>query len=239
LLFVLLQPVKLGYRSISLLSENQLSSVEKIVLFSNLFYSYWVNPESYQLLESVSARESTSTRTSLLLQTAHVIDWTPDIVPYKEGKTLYFMLVTWIPRFVWPDKPTAQQANINFAIDYGITSVEGIERTMFGVGQLGEVFMNFGSVGILPMFVLIGIFTYFPKYVINMPKNAFQRGTIIGADTGIASMALSLSVLLKMIFIGSTVADAYGGMLQLIIVQGGMLYLFTRNVAFNKSRSSQ
>jgi len=235
--FVLLQPVKLGYRSIAWYSGSQLSSMEKIDLFSNLFYNYWINTDSYQILESASAIESTSTRTSLLLQTAHVIDWTPHIVPYKEGKTLYFMLVTWIPRFVWPEKPTAQQANIDYAVDYGITTVEGIERTMFGVGQLGEVFMNFGPFGILPMFLLIGMLTYIPKYVIKLPKEALRRCTAIGADAGIASVALSLSVLLKVIFIGSTVADSYGGMMQLIIVQGGMLYFFTRKIESNKSQS--
>ena len=221
LMFVLLQPVKLGYRAIAWSSGDSMSTAEKIVLFSDLFDKYWLESDSIEIPESAS------TRTSLLLQTAHVIDWTPHVVPYQDGGSFYFMLVTWIPRFIWPDKPVAQQANIDFAIDYGITSIKGIETTMFGVGELGEVFMNFGPLGILPMFILIGMLTYIPKHIIALPKEAFQRLCVSGRDSGIAPMALLLSVLLKLIFIGSTMADAYGGMIQLIVVQGAMLYLFT------------
>lgn len=221
LIVVLIQPVKLNFRgAVWGVDAQSYSSIEKIVLFSDFFYDYWFHAEKGRETE-----ESVHTRTSLLLQTSHVIDWTPNIVPYKNGKTFYFMLVTWIPRFIWADKPTAQQSNIDYAIDYGVTSVEGAEVSMFGVGHIGEVIMNFGILGIFPIFILLGVLSYFPVYVISI-----RKGLFMGRDSSIdiAPIALSVSVLFKFIMIGSTVADSYGGMVQLIIVQGGMLYFFAR-----------
>ena len=100
---------------------------------------------------------------------------------------------------------------------------------MFGVGQLGEVIMNFGATGIFPMYILLGIFSYLPIYLISMPKIMRLKQYAQGNDLTIAPMALLISILLKFIFIGSAIADSYGGMVQQIVVQGGMLYLFTRS----------
>lgn len=224
-LFVLLQPVKLQFRDLAWNDAGQsASAIEKIALFADIFYNHWFLTGSGDKLE-----ESVTTRTSLLLQTAHVIDWTPDVVPFKNGETLQFMLVTWVPRFIWHNKPIAQQGNIDFAIDYGVTTVLGTETTMFGVGQLGEIFINFGAIGVFPMFILLGIFSYLPIYFISIPKVMQLKQCAQRNDFTVAPMALLVSVLFKFIIIGSAIADSYGGMLQQILVQGGMLYLFTRS----------
>jgi len=50
-------------------------------------------------------------RVSLLNQTANVIDLTPSVVPYQYGRLYSYFGVTLIPRFLWPDKPTVNEAN--------------------------------------------------------------------------------------------------------------------------------
>ena len=230
--FVLLQPVKLEYRDVVLRENSQsISVVDKIDQFAEVFYEYW-------FLDSTDNKivESVTTRTSLLLQTAHVIDWTPAVVPYRNGETFQYMFVTLVPRVIWPNKPVAQQANIDYAIDYGVTSVEGTKRSMFGVGHLGEVFMNFGPLGILPMYILIGILSFLPVYMIRIPKIAPLTQNILRNDLPVAPLALLIAVLFKFIFIGSSVSDTYGGIIQLIVVQGFMLYLFAKQ---KQSRSLQ
>lgn len=213
--FVLTQPVKLEYRD-KVYSDANYSGglVENIDLYSSTFYEYWFSSGS-----SAALVESNSTRTSLLLQTSHVIDWTPEVVPFMYGQTLKFMLVTWIPRFLWPDKPVAQQANIDFAINYGVTNADGALTSMFGAGQLAEIFMNFGVIGVIPMYLFIGIITYLPLHLLMHNFNISFSNAKVRHISSLASNALMVSVMMKFIFIGSSISDAYGGMVQLIIIQ--------------------
>lgn len=224
-LIVLIQPVKLEYRNtVAGVAYQSNSTAQNMELFANLFYDYWLlDREENKVVESVT------TRTSLLLQTAHVIDWTPDFVPFKNGDTLKFMLISWVPRIVWPDKPIAQQANIDYAIEYGVTTVEGAKTSMFGVGPIGEVFMNFGVMGIFPVFFILGIFSYVPLHVVSISRAAKLNVRNLANILPTAPTALLVSILFKFMLIGGGIADSYGGMMQLIMVQGGMLYLFTRS----------
>jgi len=223
---VLLQPVKLEYRNTVWQGSVGTSQLEKINKFANIFYDYWIDG-------SGKVVESTYSRSSLLLQTSHVIDWTPKVVPYRNGETLYFMFVTFIPRFIWPDKPTAQQANIFYALDYGVTTREGVKTAMFGVGLLGESYMNFGVLGVLFTYVLIGFLSYLPLHMLVIPKNIFANKF---TDTDyIAPVALLLSIIIGIItLLGSTVADVYGGVIQMIVIQGFLLYYIAG--VRNKSR---
>jgi hypothetical protein len=208
-----------------------MGQMEKIGLFADLFAKHWLSSD----LGSGRATESTVNRSSLLLQTAHVLDWTPDVVPYENGRTFAYFLIGWVPRFLWPDKPIAQEANIKYAINYGVTTEEGIERTMFGVGELGEAFMNFGAAGIFPVFFILGILSYLPVHLVAVPS--FYRLRTEQLDMSlIAAVALLVAIIVRLIFIGSTVANVYGGILQLIVVQAGLMYLFAGDRA--RSRPS-
>lgn len=229
-IFVLLQPVKLEYRNnVWFGGFGNLTTVEKVEKFGEIFTNYWFFSEKEKKVV-----ESTYSRTSLLLQTSHVIDWTPDIVPYKYGDTLYFMAVTWVPRFIWPNKPTAQQANIDYALDYGVSTKWGIERTMFGVGHLGDAYMNYGPIGIPIVFFVLGIICYMPVYLLSITKKTIYEFRTSESQIHLASMALLIAVMIKLIYIGSSISDAYGGIIQLLIVQGIMLTL----VAGTRKRAS-
>lgn len=219
-LLVLLQPVKLQYRQVVWFGTSQISSVEKLNTFFELFYDYWFVSEHKN-----KVAESTYSRGSLLLTTAHIIDWTPDVVEFKRGSTLSYMFITLIPRFIWPEKPIAQRANIDYALEYGVATIEGIKRTMFGAGHLGEIFMNFGAFGVLPSYLVIGFLYYLPLHLLSIPKNIMIRFQTPGTSEYVASIALLVAIMGKLIFIGSTVGDTMGGFIQFILVQGSMLYL--------------
>ena len=224
--FVLIQPVKLEYRAQVWGLGSKVGLLEKVDIFTTKFYDHWFSSVGVDRVD-----ESTFSRTSLLLSTSHVIDWTPSVVPYAWGETLYFLPVNWIPRFIWPNKPIAQQANIDYAINYGVTTKKGARSTMFGVGHLGEAFMNFGAKGIGMVFLIIGFLTYLPLHILRFSKQALGEFRSSQGANNIASMSILTAVLLQFIYIGSSLGDSYGGVIQLMIVHGVGLHFFARKKA--------
>src|SRR5689334_6339996 len=87
------------------------------------------------LREAVDASLS---RLSLLTQTANVLDMTPSTVPYQNGSLYSYMLVTWIPRALWPEKPSVNEANQFYQVAYGLSSEEDVENVSISVGVATE-----------------------------------------------------------------------------------------------------
>src|SRR6185369_2811476 len=87
---------------------------------------------------------------------ALVCSLTPSDVPYQYGATYTYFLVAFIPRAIWPDKPEAGTSNKFFGVNYGLTTVEGAKRTVFGVNLVAESYINFGWVGVLAIMALQG-----------------------------------------------------------------------------------
>lgn len=221
LVILLVQPVKLEYRKAFWSLQDQLSPLQQAGIFAGLFVNYWLLSTDRQL------DESSSSRSSLLLQTAHVVDWTPDVVPFRNGDTLATVFVAWVPRPLWPDKPIMQQANIYYALDYGVSTRQGIKTTMYGVGHLGEIFMNLGVGGIFPVYVLIGIFSFLLVHLLPITRNMKTLLRDKHADPNIAATSLFVVGLVQIMFIGSTVADTYGGLIQMLVVQGSIMFFFS------------
>lgn len=91
-------------------------------------------------------------RVSLVDQTANVLALTPDLVPYQGMKLYSYAFYTFIPRAIWPGKPSINEANRFYQWAYGIVA-EGDESTSVSVGILAEGFIAFGWLGaILAMF---------------------------------------------------------------------------------------
>lgn len=219
--FVLIQPVKLQYRELVWQPHAEMGTIEKVGIFGQLFVEHWIF-QGGELHDKVA--DSTRNRTSLLLQTSHIIDWTPGVVPYENGRTFLYLLFGWVPRFVWPDKPFAQEANIKYAMNYGVTTDEVLEKTMFGIGELGEAIMNFGAAGVVPVFLFLGMLNYVPVQVVELPEFRKLRREEIRVED-IAPLALLVAIVIKLIFIGSSISSLYMGVIQLLIVQAALLYL--------------
>jgi hypothetical protein len=79
----------------------------------------------------------------------------PSIIDYKYGQT-YLPMVTWlIPRLIWPDKPTFQYFN-EIGRESGLIKYDNYETAVVYT-SLGELYLNFGDVGVLLGMLAIGM----------------------------------------------------------------------------------
>lgn len=86
-----------------------------------------------------------------LSKSAVIIDAVPDKLSYQNGKTIAMLVLTPIPRAVWPDKPV-------------ITPGPTIGRTIYGLARSGvppgisaELVWNFGVLGALGGAIVVGL----------------------------------------------------------------------------------
>jgi hypothetical protein len=104
-------------------------------------------------------------RLSLLQQTANVMESTPERVPYQNGRLYSYMLVTFIPRFFWPDKPSVNDSNRWYQIAYRLTLRNELNGVSIAVGYLPESYINFGWFGppavMFCLGILLGLFDKF------------------------------------------------------------------------------
>ena len=73
-------------------------------------------------------------RFDLIHKFAYVRELTPRYLPYYEGVTYQYMLIGWIPRIFWPDKPVASDSNQVVDVDYGFKFRQQT-GTNIGIGQ--------------------------------------------------------------------------------------------------------
>jgi hypothetical protein len=72
---------------------------------------------------------------------------------YAHGATIRDGMLATIPRAVWPDKPMTSGSG-TLVSDY--TGIRFAEGTSIGIGQLLELFINYGTPGVIVGFLLIG-----------------------------------------------------------------------------------
>jgi hypothetical protein len=222
--FFIFQPVKEGYRNLVWLSGRSFTATEKLEIYGRLLKEQWLDARTDSQGTMAIGRKSAQNRLSLLLTTAHYVEWTPDPIPYKNGSTLTFLAYGWIPRAVWPDKPFAQEANRTLPVEYGLQSASNINVTMFAVGQVAEAYANFGFAGIIPVFLLIGFLYRIPQVLLERERTT-------------ATIAIFVAVTLAMVPIGTSIGNAFGGVLQQLVVQGLLLRFFTQDRT-KKARST-
>lgn len=222
--FFILQPVKGAYRSIVWMSGRSFTTKEKISVYAGLLKTQWLVGDTGASGVVEESRASAKKRLSLLMSTAHYVDWTPFPLPYRNGATLGYLVYGWIPRAVWPEKPIAQEANKVLPADYNVQSITNQNTTMFGVGHLAEAYVNFGLFGIFPIFFLLGVLYRIPQ-------------SLLGARRTTATVAIFAATAVLMVPIGSSISDAFGGFLQQIFVQGILLRVFTSDRRHRGARS--
>jgi hypothetical protein len=108
--------------------------------------------------ESKNLAYQTLGRLSLLEQTANVLEATPERVPYQYGRLYSYMLITFIPRFFWSDKPSVNDANQWYQVAYRLTDPRDLRSVSIATGYLTESYINFGWFGSPLVIFCIGIF---------------------------------------------------------------------------------
>jgi hypothetical protein len=218
-LVIFLSPVKSDYRQRTWFGEEpdlaEQSSLTKGTLWIEQATEYWVDTFAGNR-DWAEATSSATGRTDFIHQVAYIYSMTPAVIPYQNGQTYSFFLVSFIPRIIWPDKPTAGSANGFYAVTYGVTTEEGAKTTTFGVSILGEAFMNFGWPGVVLIMLIQGI-------LIGVMQHSFG-----GRVSGPGGQAVFLCFFVYFLNgIGSSTEIMFGGILQNLIL-GYVLLLWAR-----------
>jgi hypothetical protein len=180
--------------------------IEKMSFWVETSYNKWNeavdDPTGDTLKQALSPSVN---RLSLLTQTANVIDKTPSVVPYQYAGLYYYMIVTVIPRFVWPDKPSINDANQFYQVAYGLTREENLEGVSISVGVLTEGYISFGWSGALAIMFFLGVFF------------DFFQSTFLSRNSGQLLTSLGIVLLPQFLTIDSQLAQYLGGIIQQVI----------------------
>jgi hypothetical protein len=173
------QAGKQEFRKVFWQEQVQASTLEKVGFWLDASLKIW-----QQALTDPSGRGVPSllsyslARTSLLTQAANVIEQTPGNVPYQYGRLYSYLAVSLIPRFVWPDKPSMNEANQFYQVAYGLTRERDLEKSSIAVGSLTEGYINFGWFGTALVMFLIGVLLDFWNETFLNKKNALLAGAV-------------------------------------------------------------
>jgi hypothetical protein len=187
--------------------QQQVGRIERVAFWVQNSFDKWneaLNDNSGEALRR--ALSPSVSRVSLLNQTANVIDMTPSVVPYQYGWLYSYMAITWIPRFVWPDKPSVSEANQYYQVAYGLTTEEALSRVSISVGLLTESFINFGWFGVVGIMLLAGIFF------------DFYEKTFLSKTSGALMTGIGIILLPQFLAVESQMAQYLGGIMQQVLV---------------------
>ncbi len=145
-------------------------------------------------------------RVSLLNQTANVVEMTPSVVPYQYGHLYSYLGVTLIPRFVWPEKPSMNEANQFYQVAYGLTSEDNLASVSIGVGFLTEAYISFSWPGVIGIMFLLGVFF------------DFYQNLFFDRSSGILLGGIGVILLPLMLGIEAQMAVYLGGVIQQVLL---------------------
>lgn len=111
--------------------------------------------------------ETTAGRSANLDLLADVIRRTPTEIPYWDGATYLSLVGAFVPRFLWPDKPTKELGQA-FGHRYGYIG-ENDNGTAVNLPILVEFYLNFGMIGVALGMALVGIIYRLVERAINNP----------------------------------------------------------------------
>lgn len=213
-LYILIQPAKITTRARVLnTGEGAGSAIGRLQVFAEEFKKFWFGGQE----DSGRRAESESwDRLTGLNNFAVVSEMTPSVIPYWGGSTYRYLAVSLVPRFVWPEKPFAQDAQNWYALAYGFLKPEQIGRTWFGMHQIIEVYLNFG---------LLGLFLIMPAV------GAFYRSIAIlfsESGSGDAGQVVVVTLLTGFVNIETASAGLLGGVIQNLAVYSILLIAVRR-----------
>ena len=200
---LLFQPVKGEFRAKVWDREVRLSLVERAQLFLDLSARHWLGGETAPTVDRERSFKVAAARTASALQLSHIIEMTPAAIPYQGGNTYRYFRFALLPRVFFPDKPSAQYADVWAAVMYGYTTPTGTQHVMVGLPQLAEAYINFGLVDKLLVVMLVGLLLRIADEIFAHPE----------AGTGALALYLFFAQQVMRTFEGSA-GQFWGGVLQ-------------------------
>jgi hypothetical protein len=159
------------------------SYVERLNFWLDSSWSQWEialsnSDEGESQEESRKLAAQTLGRLSLLQQTANVMEATPERVPYQYGRLYSYMAVTFVPRLFWPDKPSVNDSNRWYQVQYRLTARKQLNGVSIAVGYLPESYINFGWFGPPIVMFCLGIFLGVFDSILLRPSSGWLLNSI-------------------------------------------------------------
>jgi O-antigen polysaccharide polymerase Wzy len=148
---------------------------------------------------------ATVSRLSLLEQTANVIETTPAQIPYQYGRLYAYLPITFVPRFLWPEKPSVSDANKWYQLVYHLTALANIENVGMSVGTLTESYISFGWIGPITVMFCLGL-------VLGVLKELFMR-----TASGLLLSSIGVALLPGLLVVESQMAVYVAGLVQQVL----------------------
>jgi hypothetical protein len=175
----------------------------------------WLEGSALKWSEAIKSTDSDSTdqlssetleRTSLLPQVSHVLDVTPSQIPFQGGRTYSYMAVSLIPRLVWPDKPSVNDANRYYQLVFGLSTVKTVDAVNIGAGCLAEAYISFGWPGVICIMFMIGV-------ILGVYERSF-----LSRDSSNLFLAIGIALLPEVLGIESQMSAYLGGVVQKVLL---------------------
>jgi hypothetical protein len=123
------------------------------------------------------------------------MEMTPNQVPYQDGRLYSYLIVTFVPRFIWPDKPSANDANRWYQVSYHLTLPSDLNSVSMAVGTVTESYINFGWFGpLIIMFCLGLLLGLFGKVLLNLKSGLLLSSIGVALLPGLISIESQMSV---------------------------------------------
>jgi hypothetical protein len=201
------QPGKAAFRERYWRGDSAGGYSERVAFWVESSWNIWVDAITDRTgQKSRLLADATLSRLSLLQQTANVMEFTPDRVPYQYGSLYSYIGVTLIPRFLWPDKPSVNDANHWYQVSYGLTLPRGLSSVSIAVGTLAESYINFGWLGPVLIMFPLGIFL-----------GSLQR-IVLHADSGLLFSSVGAVLVPQLLTVEAQMAEYVAGLAQQVFV---------------------
>ena len=121
------------------------------------FFSEWIHfGLDKEHADPAKPKASIFDRASLIHMLCLSVDRVPSLKPYLGGESYLDIPALFIPRFLWPDKPSSLLSNIRLALYFDLIDPDDIFKVSIAFGVIAEAYLNFGSIGVVLLGLLFG-----------------------------------------------------------------------------------
>lgn len=165
---------------------------ERVSTVSNTAGTFeWFDPRNLKHLERIDSRLDQNYLVGRAVDRLSMSD------DYARGGTLWQAVVALVPRILWPDKPVTAGGSELVTRYTGLYFPNG---TSVGMGPVMELYINFGSLGVVTGFFALGLL------VASLERRAWQG--LLDDDWG--RFALSFTVGISFLQVGGSFAEMVG-----------------------------
>jgi hypothetical protein len=195
LIIIPVSGVKSRFREVDWNTNGGLNVVERVSLYYNLISDGFKSDDNFYS----DCLQVTTERMNQVSTLAVVQVLTPSVVPYWGGATYVDFYWSFIPRFLYPDKP-GKILGQAFGHRYGLLN-KSDNATSFNFPQLVEFYANFGIWGVAGGMLLLGFAQRMVYHSVTAP------------DAHVSVTLLATIILSRLFSIDSDLSLVYGGVM--------------------------